>query len=311
MQAGTTIFPAAGNAVFRGLVQPVLQSQEWEYDPSSGYTFNQVYFGWDFAAMTRYANWYNAYGVGTRIKFENGKATLYTRDATLGTIIDRWEMQVDQTQPSMFENELFNVLINKAANRSAAISLLRLALGNATAANNSNLFYDLVNDKITTSGASSNLSINFTQAFGDNFLPAAFDAFNNIIGPANLVQLNQYFDDYSIGVTNFISGRYTLRHTTNAPNRWQANIADFNVDRIYTISQLLSETQNSGLWVLPLPGYLAYKIATYFVPNLTGPNYMWGALKTRSSATSVATSRVEIVTEYLIDQINTLLYYTI
>lgn len=293
------IFPQQfiGNSAYRGLTAPVLQSSEWEYDPASGYTFNQVYFGWDYGAMTQYANYFNAYGIGTRIKFENGKATLYTKDSTLATIIDKWEIQVDQTQPDIFQNEIFNFIMNTAADKSSAISLLRTALESSSAANAAYSWQSLLAGSPAIYDSSGNVTETFVQALGAgfNYLP----------------QLKNYFDDYNLGVTNFISGRYSLRHTTNAPNRWQANIADFNVERIYTIAQLLSEVQNSGLWVLPLPGYLAYKIINYYVPNLIGPNYVWGALKMRSSANTIATSRVEIVTEYVIDQISTNLYYTI
>jgi hypothetical protein len=295
----TTIFQPQfiGNTAYRGITAPVLQSSEWEYDPASGYTFNQVYFGWDYAAMTQYANYFNAYGIGTRIKFENGKATLYTKDSTLATVIDKWEIQVDQTQPDIFQNEIFNFIMNTAADKSSAISLLRTALQNSSAANAAYSWQSLLDGLPAILDTAGNVTTTFMQALGVNF--------------QYLPQLKNYFDDYNLGVTNFISGRYSLRHTTNAPNRWQANIADFNVERIYTISQLLSEVQNSGLWVLPLPGYLAYKIINYYVPNLIGPNYIWGALKMRSSANTIATSRVEIVTEYVIDQISTNLYYTI
>jgi len=36
----------------------------------------------------------------------------------------------------------------------------------------------------------------------------------------------------------------------NAPARWNVNVADFNVEKVYSISQLLSEWQSTSLWVL-------------------------------------------------------------
>ena len=52
---------------------------------------------------------------------------------------------------------------------------------------------------------------------------------------------------------------------------------------------------------LPLPSYLAYKIANYPEPLYTLENRQWGALKTRSNAILAAEGRIEISTEYLID----------
>jgi hypothetical protein len=77
---------------------------------------------------------------------------------------------------------------------------------------------------------------------------------------------------------------------------------------------LLVEAQNPALWVLPLPGYLAFKIHNYTSEEShngflsTRPNYTFGAFKLRNNATTAAYNRVEITTEYIIDQINTNLY---
>jgi hypothetical protein len=124
-----------------------------------------------------------------------------------------------------------------------------------------------------------------------------------------MAQLQEIYQDALMGVTEFMRGKYRLRHTTNAPARWGANVADFNVEKIYSIAQLIAETQNLNLWVLPLPGYLAYKILNYAVPDLTAtPWRVWGALKMRSNAVTAANNRVDIQTEYLIDAISENLY---
>jgi hypothetical protein len=303
--------------VYRGLSVPVLKSQDWDWDQSSGYTMDQQYDGFDVSAMVRLANWYNSYGVTSHLHLEGGRATLITKDATGNYTIDKWEMAVDQSQPSIFENTLFNTLISDGTGTAAAtvtdkskvITMLRIALENSNPTNSASAWNGLTQNplityetdgdgNVTTSSAGNTEAAEFLAALGADFTG----------NTAKMKQLKQYFDDYNLGVTNFISGRYTLRHTTNAPNRWSANVADFNVEKVYTIAQLLSEVQNANLWVLPLPGYLAYKIANYFIPNLRGKNYVWGALKERSSAVTAANNRIEITTEYLIDQINTNLY---
>ena len=328
--------------VYRGLSEPVLQWQEWNWDPSIGYTLDQEYQGMDSTAMSRLANWYNYYGVNTRIRFQAGRATLITKDATLNYTIDKWEMNVDQLQPSIFENTLFNSLISDTSvvDKVTVLTLLRRALENTDPANASSVWDNLTQYHLQIPNFNSD-GTPVLDAYGiptsspsKDVNPTAFSFLKNLGAPffggavnlycPNMVKLKQYINDYIFGVTNFISGRYTLRHTTNAPNQFRQptgilipsgpygwNVADFNVERVYTISQLLSEVQNCNLWILPLPQYLAYKIANYYVPNLNGSNYMWGALKQRSNAVTAANNRVDITTEYIIDQINTNLYPTI
>ena len=123
----------------------------------------------------------------------------------------------------------------------------------------------------------------------------------NIFGTSP--NLKNFFTDLAFGRTHYLHGRYVVRHTTLAPSTYGANVADFNVEKIYSIAGLISECQNGSLWILPMPGYLAYKIANYPVPSPTDmlPNYMFGALKMRSDATLAARNRIEIKTEYIID----------
>jgi len=282
------IQPTPIGATYRGYKGPLQQWYETNFNPSSGYTTRATYRGLDWNEMADLCNYFTQFGVEAVLRNERGISTLTLTDATGNVLIDKWEMHVDEEQPSMFENLIFNNLLANASDKSAAVTALRTLLQNGDAT------------KTFTSA---------TTNAGELVAPlgAAF-----IANTAWLNQLQQYFDGYNLGVTNFIRGKYRLRHTTNAPARWSANVADFNVECIYTISQLLAECQNQFLWVLPLPGYLSYKIATYFVPNLTSlPNYMFGALKLRSDAATAANNRIDITTEYLIDQISVNLYPTI
>jgi hypothetical protein len=261
----------------RGTKTPLLQWFESNFDPNAGYTYRSEYQGTDYPQMVALSNSFTAAGVSAVLRNQSGIATLTITDATGVVVIDKWELGVDEERPSIFENALFLAVVNAAANPSRVITMMRNALQNG----------DPVNSAWATLAADS------------NFIAAS--------AGASQTKLQQYFDDYNLGVTNFIRGKYRLRHTTNAPNRWQVNIADFNVERAYTISQLLAEAQNGALWVLPLPGYLAYKILNYAVPTARA-NYSFGAFKLRSNACTAAYNRVEITTEYIIDQINTNLY---
>ena len=64
---------------------------------------------------------------------------------------------------------------------------------------------------------------------------------------------------------------------------------------------------DAGAYADALSGYLAYKILTWEIPA-DRDHYYWGALKSASNAVTSANNRVEITTEYEIDQINTNLY---
>lgn len=106
------------------------------------------------------------------------------------------------------------------------------------------------------------------------------------------------------GSTEYRHGQYVLRHVTNAPSRWNSNIADFGVDQIYTPAQLLTEVQDSGLWIYPLPARLAYKIGHIPIPTFQA-GYQWGWLKGASTETTAANNRIEIATEYVLEQWST------
>lgn len=268
-------------AILKGTKAPLLQWLESNFDPTAGFTYRSEYRGHDFDQMVALGNSFTALGVSAVLRSQFGISTLTLTDATGTVLIDKWELGVDEERPSIFENQIFLSWVNQSADPSRVITMMRNALQNG--------------DPLNSAWA--------TLSTDSNFVTASTGA--------NLTKLKQYFDDYNLGVTNFIRGKYRLRHTTNAPNRWQVNIADFNVERAYTISQLLNEAQNTSLWVLPLPGYLAYKISNYFVTSLGSPsraNYAFGAFKLRSNACTAPYNRVEIVTEYIIDMINTNLY---
>ena len=101
------------------------------------------------------------------------------------------------------------------------------------------------------------------------------------------------------GQDSFFWDVYSLRHTTNASNRGYSNIADYNVNRIYTQAQFLSEITNGTFWIFPAPIQIISALNTVFTGLGTAPsNYLKGALKGGSSRVTTANNRVNIVTEY-------------
>lgn len=316
-----------GNSTYRGIVSPLQQWFERSYDPSSGYTYRTEFRGLDYYQAEALSNYYSSLGITAVLRYQYGVSTLTLTDPTGNVLIDKWELGVDEERPSMFENPKLVALLKNSDNPTGAYKVLQTVFqaGDPVGDAWENLIAgpQAKKDPIPGTGTSDNPQFPGTpQTFG-GLLNQQIHSINAAFPPSDhyplgstflanstwMAALKQYFDDYNKGVTNFIRGKYRLRHTTNAPARWNANIADFNVEMIYSISQLLSETQSTALWALPLPGYLVYKILTYAVPDLTStPQYFWGALKLRSSACTAANNRVEIATEYLIDAVNTNLY---
>lgn len=99
------------------------------------------------------------------------------------------------------------------------------------------------------------------------------------------------------GSTDFRQSQYVLRHTTNAPNTWAANIADFGINTIYTTGQLITEIGSSAFWINPAPYRLKYKINN-IGPPASQTNYQWGWLKSTSTETLAVRNRIQIDTEY-------------
>ena len=312
-----------GLATNRGYSGPLQQWYETNFDPTSGYTNRVEYKGLDWTLAQNLANWFTAAGISANLKNEAGVSTLTITDATGNYVIDKWELSVDREQPDVFENPLFLSLMNGAATPQTAIAMLRNALKNTSDINDETIdagWFALVrtltpqqNIDATTGAITAGTPIvnvaagKFLNALGSTFYGAFVST--GLYTSANMVKLRQYFDAYNLGVTNFLRGKYKLRQTSNIPARWNVSVADFNVERIYTISQLIAECTGGG-FIYPLPNYLSYKILNFVPDNVAAwtPYYTWGALKEKSDAQTAVNNRVEIVTEYLIDNINQNLY---
>ena len=313
--------PPASN---RGWSGPLQQWWESSFDPTSGYTNRVEYKALDWTKATTLANYFTALGVSASLKNEQGVSTLTITDATGNYVIDKWELSVDREQPEMFNNPLFLDLMSNADFPQSAIDIMRSVLKNnndnsdptqdsgwnlLVAANSSPITIDpLTGLPLSSAPINQNkTALKFLSALGPGFF-GTYSPTGDFTS-AYMVKLKQYFDSYLFGATNFTSGKYRLRHTSNIPAKWTVNVADFNVEEIYTISQLIAECTGSG-FIYPLPNYLMYKILN-FVPDPVSPltpYYTWGALKEKSDANTAVNNRVELVTEYLIDNISTLLY---
>lgn len=294
------------NAVKRGTSDPLPQFWEQRWGTHKGGETTQVWKGIDIAKMSALAQTYVDAGFGGTLRFEKDVATFTLNTTTLDVsgggsspfraIVDKWEVGTDQEKPDLMENATFLSIVK--ANDNAGVTgynlrskqIIRL-LKQHCQGDSTNAWGDFYTD---LTAATSLLGADGKTAAG-----GALSDGINVLGAAPNLKL--FFDDYARGATNFLHGKCSLKHTTIAPSNYASNVADFNVEKIYTIAGLLSEAQSGLLWILPLPSYLAFKLNAYPVPVTVPANYQYGALKQISPATTMARGRIEIVTEYLID----------
>jgi hypothetical protein len=112
------------------------------------------------------------------------------------------------------------------------------------------------------------------------------------------------------GTTHYAVPQYVLRHTTNAAPTYDKNVADTNVNKIYTTAQLKQEISSTQLWAYPCPARLIAKSDAIPSPVAVS-GYTWGWRKLPSTETTTAHSRIEITTEYWLEQWNTSLLYAL
>jgi hypothetical protein len=126
------------------------------------------------------------------------------------------------------------------------------------------------------------------------------------------VNSRQFYRQLMRGQEFYAAGQYTLRHTTNVSEYSTYNVSDYNVECLYSRSQLLAEITSSSLWVKPCPNRLVNKILS--IPDQTPSDpdeedfYYWSWRKLPSTETTGANNRVDINTDYVL-YLWPLLYY--
>jgi len=310
-------------ATLKGTPDPLLQHWEVSFGPGIPSTAAKEFRGIDINRMSALANQYAGAGWTGKLRFERDIATLTLSgggstsinqlgiNSPANDITDKWEIAVDQERPDLCENE--NFLAAFATPDSNYVTAT--GLSNAISQQFFSVLRSVASGEVKTHRAlaeklESTYVVDINGDWVDNGLGGQIPLIT-ALGGAIISTIVNFVEDYLRGATTFVRGKYVLRHTTSAPSDYSANVADFNVERIYSIAQLLSEVEDSSLWILPLPGYLAYKINSYSAPAAYPASYLFGALKMRSAATTAAMGRVEITTEYLIDTWPTHTYGTL
>jgi len=263
--------------ILRGTSTPLIQRYGEKWSPSTGFARNYVYKNFDEAQMrAQFQAFINA-GVEAQISSSFGVWELEAIDTTGEVTIDKWEVNIDEEQPSALQNPRNIANVDDAS----VMDVLAVAL----------------RDGLSLAEAHAKIA----EDTGGTYTAPPYNAYTK-----------RLFERMMAGQTQYQSSRMILRHTTNAPARYQSNIADLGVNMLYTHADLLSECLSGSLWVYPLPGALEYAL-TYFY-NTYSPtsksNYLWSWLKSGSPRVTAANNRVDISTQFKLDQWSTDEYET-
>ena len=266
--SGPTNYTIVNDAIWKGSASPFLKSFSGKFSPTSGWSFNQKFSGLSVLQMQTLANIYSASGCAYTVSYDNGMATLETEDNRGNVTIDTWEIGVNRTTRGCLQNPL-NIA---ALGGVGSVDLLALA-----------------------SFAAGDVVVTGTQTQYDATKAYIVAGDNN---PAAL----RLLDRMNTGQDSYQFDQYTLRHNTNASNRGYYNVADLNVNCIYTYANLIGEITNFGYWIFPAPPEILGAISDIFA-GLASPlaYYMQGALKGGSQRTTTANNRINISTEYALD----------
>ena len=257
--------------IFRGDFINHLQWETFDFDPQRGFIYRAEFRGIGQVAMLALQAQYVAAGIANRLTERFDVFTMEAEDATQAYTIDTWQIVGDEeSRDGLSHPLLYNSLVALSLDAYKIIASARAHLE--------------ANDDPT----------------------ALFASGGDFYGSPAILQ--KFYDLQVRGEDGYFHDRYVLRHTTNAPNRWSVNVSDVGIDQIYTTSQLLTEVQDGTQWIFPLPGRLAYKIGAIPAPTFQ-TDYLWGWLKRGSTETSAANNRVDITTEYKLEQWPSGTYY--
>jgi hypothetical protein len=264
-----------GETIKRGLGLPQGQYVKYKYDPARGFSSD---IHWKGISQTQLIALYNSVvsqGIACELNLFEDEGELTAENSTLEFTIDSWEfIGADEKKFGLSHPTLQAIISNDSP---ASPSAVMTSLLNSLQSNDDT-------DVVATNMGN----------FGFN------DADTDAI-------LGFYYLQQS-GATDYDYGQYSVRHKTNVSNRWQINVSDIGVKQIYTPAQFLTEVSDSGVWIFPMPPRLQFK-ASFIPPDPAQPDYLWGWLKSTSTESNAANNRVDIVTDYVLQNWSTY-YYT-
>lgn len=303
--------------ILRGNSDVQLQKEVWSWDSTKGGDYSQFWNALDPAKAQSFYNNRVYTCRSAQMTVTNGTAELELKWGAAGVssggpgaansievTIDRWECPEPIVQKPVFEHPNFILAAYAFAAYLSATwdDVFFCAMVNAwrKGASANQQFSQFIDGlQLDTSDGHHTLNWSGWQTFVTSYPNQA----------GTLIRLYRMMANDQ---THYQASLYSLRHTTNAPNYWSLNRADLDVNCIYTPAQFITEVTDGTLWYLPLPGRLQFKLAaaisTLLATTPVRANYQIGWLKGASAESSIQGGRVEIQTEYKLDQWSTDLY---
>lgn len=254
----------------------IAQPDRTSWDPNRGLVIYKVWESIDSADIEVKAaearTWNRPYTIrstGTKHTIEIETASSTTDPGSVEPVpIDRWEMPGNEIQKSIWEHRTLLGITARALN-----------------AARQHIAENKTYDELETDEATLWATLTTDQK---NAIEAAY----------GLAERN---------MDHVALGQYVLRHVTNVGAGYSANISDSNVEKLYTTDQLLAEVTDPVLWIYPLPARMVWKIQNLAAPvAVTG--FLWSWRKLPSTEATAANGRIEISTEYWLEQWSTWLY---
>lgn len=264
----------------RGLSTPFCRRQTGRWSPITGWTLDQDFNSISLATMEAIAAQCQSAGVEYELTFQNGVATMRTVDTTGNITIDVWEVVASRIAASVFASPA----VVQSVSPNDLTVLTRAYLDGSTPA-----------EAVTAlNGTTPPPTVPYTEP--DTVTPSVTQ---------RLYQKTKNGEE-----ATFFTDQYSLRHTTTASNRGYFNVANVNVNCIYTQSQFYSEIQNIAFWIFPAPPEIIGELNAVFAGLGTPPaNFVSGALKGGATRITSARNKVNITTEYILGIIDSDNYF--
>ena len=227
--------------VYRGIGTPLCRRQTGKWSPTTGWTFDQEFNSLGpsaLANMQGLANIYQAAGIEYELTFQNGMAMMTTTDTSGNITIDVWEINASQITVSWLKNPVLNSHLYNIAYAASGGSGDQNVLDAWVTFFISVLTAGIANN---TPGTTQPYSVTYPPGSGVTegvFAPTKFFGASGFtwatISLSDFLPLQRAYLRALAGSDSYFSDNYTLRHTTNASNRGFYNVADVDVNRIYT-----------------------------------------------------------------------------
>jgi hypothetical protein len=275
----------------KGTVGPITKPFKVRFDPRAGQTLEQELTGGVNALLALFAT---AQAQGATGEFDvNPVLSKLTSETPIGGItingvtisdyvFDQWEIETNESSESLFQCP--RIKNNVSANDRAVIARA-VADGTSLAA-------------AAAACTADGVGLNWSPVITTFTAPT-------------LAMPNQLYNEMIKGQDAWGPFTYVLRHTSNVSQYSGYNVADNNVNCLYTTAQLLSEVGNASLWTYPIPARLVTKINNIPVESPAPDEadyYLWSWKKSASREQINAQFRVDIVTEYVLALWSTIRY---